>query len=169
MFGNIIIRQALFSKGRANYLAIYFLISKIVLRLWDWHTFISLSLEILNGFNNLTLKQVSWITKAFFKKLENHFLVESITIENAIFYINHPLSKASAQTNRMVSTKWTYPKEWNFDTNYFILKKNSISIHYEYLLWSTNYQMSILLLFVNSWILFEGASIHKTEVYLICL
>ena len=60
-------------------------IFKIALRLRNRHIFMWQSKEILNDFNTLTLKQIFWKTKTFFKKLENYFLVESIKIENASF------------------------------------------------------------------------------------
>ena len=41
------------------------------------------SLETLNAFNSLTVKQIFWKTKTFFKKLEYQFLIESTKIENA--------------------------------------------------------------------------------------
>ena len=34
--------------------------------------------KILNAFNALTLRQISWKSKAFFKKMEYGFLVDSI-------------------------------------------------------------------------------------------
>ena len=43
------------------------------------------SLKILNVIITLTLKQVFWKTKSSFQKLEYRFLVESATMENAIF------------------------------------------------------------------------------------
>ena len=42
------------------------------------------SLEILNVFNTLNLKQIFCKTQAHLKKLEYHFLVESTKIENAV-------------------------------------------------------------------------------------
>ena len=42
------------------------------------------SVEILNIFNTLTLSQIFWKTKNFFKKLEYRFLVETIKIQNII-------------------------------------------------------------------------------------
>ena len=41
--------------------------------------------ESFNVFNILTLKQVFWETKTFFKKLEYRFLVETTKIENTSF------------------------------------------------------------------------------------
>ena len=44
-----------------------------------------LLLEILNVFNAVTLKQIFWKTKTFFKKLEYRFLIESTKIDNTPF------------------------------------------------------------------------------------
>ena len=78
-------------------------------------------MEILNAFNTLTLKQISWKTKTFFKKLEYRFLVESTKTENASFPYKTTISEA--KTNWMGSTKWTYHKERGFASNYFIFLK----------------------------------------------
>ena len=43
--------------------------------------------------------------KAFFKKLENHFLAETTEIENTSFPLNTALSEANVKTNRMATTK----------------------------------------------------------------
>ena len=43
----------------------------------------SQSLEILNIFNTLSLKQIFWKKKTFFKKLEDRLWVDSTKIENA--------------------------------------------------------------------------------------
>ena len=48
------------------------------------------------------------------------FLVETIKIENTLFPYKAVISKANVNTNRMVSTKWTYHKEWSFASNFFI-------------------------------------------------
>ena len=98
-------------------------IFKIVLRLRDPHVFIGQLVEIKNGFNTLTLEQIFWKTKTFFKKLENHFLVESSKIENALFPYESVISEANVKTNRMVNKKWSYHKERSFDSNYFIFWK----------------------------------------------
>ena len=79
--------------------------------------------EILNVFTTLTLKQVFWKTKTYFKKLESRFLVESANIENASFPYKTVMSEANVKTNRMVSTNWTYHKERSFASNYFIFLK----------------------------------------------
>ena len=68
-------------------------------------------MEILNYFNTLTLKQIFWETKIFFKKLEYRFLIESTEIENVLFSYKTVMAEAIVKTNRMVSTKWNYHKE----------------------------------------------------------
>ena len=82
-------------------------IFKITLCLGNQHVFIGQSLEILNAFNSLSLKQVFWKRKTFFKNLEYLFLVESTEIENATFPY----------------TKRTRHKEQSFESNYFIILK----------------------------------------------
>ena len=79
--------------------------------------------KILNVFNTLTLKQIFWKTKAFLKKQGHRFLVESTEIENASFPYKTVLSEANVKANKMITTKWTYQKERNFASNYFIFLK----------------------------------------------
>ena len=74
------------------------------------------SLKILNVFNALTFKQVFRKIKTFSAKLEYRFLVESTTIESALFPYKTDLSKANVKLNRMWRTKWTYHKERRFAT-----------------------------------------------------
>ena len=81
------------------------------------------SMEILTDFNTLTLKQVFWKTKIFFKKLECRFSVESTKIDNASFPYKTDISEANVMKNRMVSTKWTYYKKRSFPSNFFIFLK----------------------------------------------
>ena len=59
----------------------------------------------------------------FFQKLDYHFLVERIKIENASFPYKTAISEANVKTNRMVTTKWTYHRELSFASNYFIFLK----------------------------------------------
>ena len=61
-------------------------------------------------FNTLILKQIFWKTKNFFEKLEYHFLVKTTKIESTSFPFKTALPEANVKTNRMVTTKWTYPK-----------------------------------------------------------
>ena len=97
------------------------------------------SVKILNIFSTLTLKQIFWKTKTFFKKLKYRFLVESTKIENALFSYKSAISEANVKTNRMVSTKWTYHKERIF-ANYFVFWKFNFSFRtlYKELIWCAN-------------------------------
>ena len=107
---------------------------KITLRLRNWYVFGWQSREILSVFITVTLKQVFWKTKAFFKKLECFVLVESPVIESPTFPIKTALSKANVKTCRIRSIKSTYHKGRDFAPNYFIFSKKLVWI----------------------WILFEG-------------
>ena len=60
--------------------------SKTHRRLVDQIIFMIQSLENLNIFITLPLKQGFWKTKTFFKKREHCLIVERTTIENAIFH-----------------------------------------------------------------------------------
>ena len=87
------------------------------------------SVKIFNVFNTLTLKQIFWKTKAFVKKLEHRFLVESTKIENTSFPYKTAITEANVKTNRMVTTKWTYRKEQSFASSYFIFFENFVSVY----------------------------------------
>ena len=110
---------------------------KIALHLRDRHVFIWQPVEILNDFNTLTLKQIFWKTKTFFKKLEYRYLVDSTKIENASFSHKTVVSEAKVKANRMVSTKWTYRKERSFASDCFFFWKfcSSLITSYADLIW----------------------------------
>ena len=78
---------------------------------------------VSNVSNNLILKEIFWKTKVFFKKTGIPSLVESTKIENTSFPFKTALSEASVKTNRKVTTKWAYHKEWGFASNCFIFWK----------------------------------------------
>ena len=80
--------------------------------------------ESFKHFQNLTLKQIFWKTKTFFKNLDYHFLVEVTKIESTPFLFKTALSEAIVQTNKMVNTKWTYHKEWGFASYYLFFWEN---------------------------------------------
>ena len=80
-------------------------------------------LEIFTVFNILTLHQIFWTTRNFFKKLEYIFFVQSIKIENATLPYKTALSETNVKTNGMGSTKWSYHKERSFFSNNFIFLK----------------------------------------------
>ena len=75
------------------------------------------SVKVSNVFNTLTLKQIFWKTKTFFKKLEYHFLVETTKIKNTSFPFKAALSEANVKANKMATTEWIYQKEWSFASN----------------------------------------------------
>ena len=108
-------------------------IFKIALPLRDRHVFMWQSVKVSNVFNTLTLKQIFWKTKTFFKKLEYRFLVESTKIENASFPYKTAISEANVKTNRMVTTKWVYHRERSVTSNYFIFLK--VLFQFKNLLW----------------------------------
>ena len=78
------------------------------------------SLEILNVFNTLILKQIFWKMQILFKKLEYLFSIESTKIENETFPYKIALSEANVKANRKGSTKWTYHRKQSFANNIFI-------------------------------------------------
>ena len=116
-------------------------IFKLALRLRDRHVFMRKSVENLNVFNTLTLKQTFWKSKAFFRKLEYRFLVESTKIEKASFPFKTAISESNVKTNRMASTKWTYHKEQSFASNYSIFFESfcfSLRTSSKELIWCAN-------------------------------
>ena len=86
-------------------------IFKIALRLRDRHDFMWQPVKVSDVFNTLTLEQIFWKTKTFFKKLEYSFLVQAAKIEITPFPFKTALLEANVKTNRMATTKWTYHKE----------------------------------------------------------
>ena len=86
------------------------------------------SKKVLEVFNALTLIQIFWKTETYFKKLEYRFLVETTKMESTSFSFKTTLSEANVKTNRMATTKWTYHKEWNFASNYFIFFGKFVSV-----------------------------------------
>ena len=126
-------------------------IFKIDLHFRHRHVFMWKSVGILNVFNALTLKQIFWKTG-----LEYHFLVESTKIENTSFPYKTATSEANINTNRMVSTKWTYHKEWRFASNYFFFLKNnffcfSLGTSHKKLIWCTKDSNAHLCTFCKWW------------------
>ena len=74
---------------------------KIALRLRGRPIFRWQSEEISNVFNTLTLRQIFWKTKTFFKKLEYRFLVEHTKTENASIH-----TKLLYQKPMLRQTEW---------------------------------------------------------------
>ena len=102
----------------------------------DWHIFTWQSLDISNVFNNVTLKQIFWKAKTFFKELEYRFLVEITKIENAMFLHKTAFSEANIKTNRMGSTK---NRVLPVTALFFWKLCISIRTSYKRLIWWTNY------------------------------
>ena len=112
----------------------------------------------LNVFNTLTLKQIFWKTKTFFKNLEYRILAQITKIESAILPYKTALWEANIMTKR--STKRTYNNKWSFARNYFILLKFCFSLrnsHKELIWWTTTNQISIFILFRSSGVSFEDS------------
>ena len=61
----------------------------------------TISVEILNDFNILTLKKIFGKTKAFFKKLEYSILVQSTEIENTSFPYKTTKPEANIKTEQI--------------------------------------------------------------------
>ena len=89
----------------------------------DINVFMSQLVKVLNVFNTLTLIQIFWKTKTFFKKLEHRFLVETTKIKNTLPF-RAALSEANVKTKRLSTTKWNYHKEWSFASKCFIFLEN---------------------------------------------
>ena len=68
--------------------------------------------ENFKRFQSFNFKKIFWKTKNFLKKLEYHFSVETIKIENTSFKAT--LSEANVKSNKMAVTKWIYHKDWSF-------------------------------------------------------
>ena len=115
------------------------------------------SAKVSNVFNTLTLKQIFWRTKTFFKKLEYRFLVEATKIENT-FPFKTALSEANVKTNKMATTKWTYHKEWSFASNYLFFWKicSSFRTSWKELIWCTNDPNVNISIFRKRWSLILG-------------
>ena len=111
------------------------------------------SVKILNVFNSLTLKQIFWKTKTFFKKLEYSFMVEITKIEKASFPYKNALSKANFNTNKMVTTKWTYNKERVLSVTTLFFWKFCFSLRspYKELICCTNNPNAYICTFCKRW------------------
>ena len=95
-------------------------ILKRALHLWDQMFLCENLWKLLIVCSTLNAEPIVSKRKTFFKKLEYRLSIESTKIENVSFWYKTALSGANVKTNSMVSTKWTYKKEWSFASNYFI-------------------------------------------------
>ena len=100
------------------------MIFKIALRLRDRHFFYDNHWKLWTySILSLTLKQIFWKTKTFFKKLKCGFLVESSENDSASFSYKTALPKTNVKINRMGSSERTRQKEQSFASSYFIFLK----------------------------------------------
>ena len=65
------------------------------------------SVKVSNDFKTLTLKQIFWKTKVFFKELEYRFLAENTKIENTSFPFKTALSEAKKKERRQQNASTT--------------------------------------------------------------
>ena len=111
------------------------------------------SVEILNVFSTLTLKQIFWQTKNFFKKLEYRFLVESTKIENASFSYKTTILEANIKTkkcwvqNRPTTKNGVLP----VTTLFFWKFCFSLRTFYKELIWCTNNPNAQIRTFCKCW------------------
>ena len=61
--------------------------------------------------------------ETFVKKLEYRFVVEITMIESITDLYKTALLEANVKINRMETTKWTYHKEYNFASSFFVFLK----------------------------------------------
>ena len=126
------------------------------------------SVEILNVFSTLTLKQIFRKTKTFFKKLEYRFLVKSTKIENASF-----LYKTANQKLMLRQMEWwvqSGPTTKNgvlpVTTLFFRKCCFSLRTSYKKFIWCTNNPNAHIRTFCKCWSFiwwcFFSVSILKT-------
>ena len=118
------------------------------------------SLEILNVFKTLTLKQISEKRKPISKKRSTVFLSRVLRLKMQHFHTKLLCQKSNVKTNKMGSTKWTYYK-------YRVLPATTLFFNVP------TTQMSIFILSVRAGVLFDGAcsllSILNVKWKLVCL
>ena len=99
------------------------------------------SVEILNNVNTLTLKQIFWKTKTFFKKLKDRFLVENTKIENALFRYKISISEANVKAtdwwvqNRPTTKNGVLPVTTLFFCLFCFVLFFSLRTSYQKLIW----------------------------------
>ena len=118
------------------------------------------SLEILNVFNTFTLKWIFWETETFFKKLEYRFSLKALRLKVQHFLTKLPRQKKPMSRkiergvqNGPVIKSGVLPVTILFFWRFCF----SLRTTYKELIWCTNYQMSILILFIGAGVLFQGA------------
>ena len=95
----------------------------------------------MNVFNTLTLKQIFWKMKSFFKKLEYHVLVESTKIENAALPYKTALPETNVKTNSQRTVFYQQLLNICFQFKNLLQK----------LIWCTNYRNVRIHTFCQRW------------------
>ena len=108
--------------------------------------------ELVTG-NSCFTFPIFWKTKNFFQKLKHLFSAENIKIENTSFTHKTVVSEANVETNRMVSTKWTYCKEQSFPVTTLFIWKFCFKLRTssKELIWCTNNPNVHITTFCEPW------------------
>ena len=111
------------------------------------------SLEILTVFNTLTLEQIFWITKTFFKKLDYRLVVESTKIKKASWPYKTAMSEANFKTNKIGDEKVPITKNGVLSVTTLLFWKFCFSVRtsYKELILCTNYLNVNIHLFRERW------------------
>ena len=118
------------------------------------------SVEILNIFDTLTLKQLFWKTKTFFNNWSIIFWLKALRLETHFFHTKLPYQKPMLRQIEWWVQNGPVTKEQSFTSNYFIFLKNLFQLKKEPLIKSwfdvlmtrTPYSY-----FVSAGVLFGGA------------
>ena len=115
-------------------------IFKIILRLRDRHVFMWQSVEILNVFNTLTLKQIFWKTKTFLKKWSTVFKLQALRLKTHHFHTKSPYQKPMLrQTEWWVQNEPITKNRVLPETTLFFWKFcYSLRTSFKELIWCTN-------------------------------
>ena len=118
----------------------------------------------------LTLKQIFWKTKTFFKQLENGFLVESTKIENTSLSYKTATSESIDRSKRMMSTKWTYHKNEVLPVTALFFWKCyfSLRISYKELIWCTNERNAHIRIFCRCLSFYIWRCLWSSTLYVHC-
>ena len=114
-------------------------------------------MNILNVFNTLTLKQIFWKTKTFFKKQEYRFYFKALGLKMRDFHTKLPYQKPMSRQIAwwLQNAKWTFYKErsfTSFETTLFFWKFCfNLRTSYKELIFCTNNPNSHICTFCKRW------------------
>ena len=117
------------------------------------------SVKISNVFNTLTLKQIFWKTKAFFKELECSFLLKPLRLKTHHFHLKLLCQKQMLwQTERRLQNGPITKSGILPVTIFFLLLKicSSFGISLKQLIWCTNDANVHIRIFCKRWSLILG-------------